>query len=98
MVLSLPQRHANLEIQKTAHSVIVRDPERDYVHTLSERASVVLEQCDGTRTCDQIAQIVSQRTHAPYDRVASEVAHLVAAFADLALIESAALPHDELPV
>jgi hypothetical protein len=91
MVLSLPQRHANLELEKTAHNVIVVDRDRDYVHILNDRAATVLEQCDGTHTCDQIAQIVSERTHVPYDRVAAEVAHLVASFADLALIESAAL-------
>jgi hypothetical protein len=67
---------------------LVVDPNRDYVHVLNERAATVLEQCDGTHTCDQIARIVSEQTHSPYDRVAQEVAHLVAAFADLALIES----------
>ncbi len=98
MLLSLPKRNANLEIKKTAHSVIVHDRKRDYVHTLNEHASVVLDQCDGTHTCEQIAHIVSEQTRAPYDRVASEVAHLVATFADLALIESAALTRDERPV
>ncbi len=88
MVLSLPQRHADLLIEKTAHTVIVTDPSRDYVHVLNDRAATVLDQCDGRHTCDEIAQIVAEQTHVPYDRVASEVAHLVASFADLALIES----------
>lgn len=90
MVLPLPTRRAGLNIQKTAHNVIVHDASRDYVHTINERAATVLEQCDGTHTCDEIAKIVSEQTHVPYERIASEVAHLVAAFADLALIESAA--------
>ena len=89
MVLSLPRRHADLEIEKTAHNVIVVDRARDYVHTLSTHEAEVLEQCDGKHTCDEIAQLVSQQTHVPYDRVAAEIAHLVAAFADLALVESA---------
>lgn len=88
MVFSLPARHQNLEIEKTAHNVIVVDRERDYVHVLNERAASVLEQCDGSHTCDEIARIVSEKTRAPYDRVAQEVAHLVASFADLALIEA----------
>jgi hypothetical protein len=88
MLLSLPRRHANLEIEKTAHNVIVTDRERDYVHVMNERAATVLEQCDGTHTCEEIAQIVSAKTRAPYERVAQEVAYLVASFADLALIEA----------
>jgi hypothetical protein len=88
MVFSLPARRQNLEIEKTAHNVIVVDRERDYVHVLNERAANVLEQCDGSHTCDEIARIVSEKTRAPYDRVAQEVAHLVASFADLALIEA----------
>ncbi len=89
MVFTLPQRSANLEIEKTAHSVIVTDKDRDYVHILNDRAASVLEECDGSHTCDEIAQIVSEKTRVPYDRVAAEVAHLVSSFADLALIESA---------
>jgi hypothetical protein len=92
MVLSLPKRHRNLDIEKTAHNVIVHDRTRDYVHILNGRAACVLEQCDGTRTCEQITANLSRELQAPYDRVAGEVAHLVAAFADLALIESASRP------
>jgi hypothetical protein len=89
MLLTLPRKHAGLQIEKTAHSVVVTDPGRDYVHVLNARAASILEQCDGAHTCDQIAQVVSHQTHVPYERVAAEVAHLVAAFADLALVESA---------
>jgi len=89
MVVSLPQKHASLLLEKTAHSVIVTDTAKDYVHVLNARAASILEECDGMHTCDQIAHIVSERTHVPYERVAAEVAHLVAAFADLALVESA---------
>jgi hypothetical protein len=92
MVLSLPKRHTDLDIEKTAHNVIVHDRSRDYVHILNVRAGGVLEQCDGTRTCEQIATDLARDLHAPYDRVAGEVAHLVATFADLALIESASTP------
>lgn len=92
MVFSLPTRHANLEIERTPHNVIVVDPERDYVHVMSGHAATILEACDGTRTCDQIARAVAEQTRAPYDRVAQEVAHLVASFADLALIEAGS-PH-----
>lgn len=87
MVFTLPARRAALDIEKTAHAVIVRDTEKDYVHSLSDRAASVLEQCDGTRTCAEIARIVSTQTHVPYDRIAGEVAHLVAAFADMALLD-----------
>jgi hypothetical protein len=92
MVLSLPKRHPDLAIEKTAHHVIIHDRRRDYVHTLNARAATVLDRCDGTRTCDEIAKNLSHEMQAPYDRVAGEVAHLVAAFADLALIESASEP------
>jgi hypothetical protein len=88
MLLSLPRRNAHLEIEKTAHNVIVTDRDRDYVHVMNARAATVLEQCDGTRSCEEIAKIVAAKTRAPYERVAQEVAYLVASFADLALIEA----------
>ena len=91
MVFSLPKRHTALDIERTPHNVIVVDRKNDYVHVLSERAAGVLEQCDGSHTCEQIARIVADNTRSPYDGVIQEVAHLVGNFADLALIESAAL-------
>jgi hypothetical protein len=92
MIVSLPKRNAGLRIDKTAGSVIVEDGRRDYVHVLSERAGLVLERCDGTHTCDQIAHTVAEELQVPIDQVAGEIAHLVSTFADLALIESASVP------
>ncbi len=89
MLHPLPKRNHKLDIERVAHNVIVHDRRRDYVHVLDGRAGSILEQCDGSHTCDQIAQNISRHSRVPYDRVAAEVAHLVAAFADLALIESA---------
>ena len=95
MVFSLPKRHTALDIEKTAHNVIVVDRKNDYVHVLNERAAGVLEQCDGSHTCEEIARIVAGNTRSPFDSVVQEVAHLVGSFADLALIESAALQRGE---
>ena len=89
MVLSLPLRETDLDIEQADSRYIVHDRKHDYVHILDQRAVDVLEQCDGTHSCNEIAKTLSYRTREPYDRVASEVAHLVAAFADLALVESA---------
>ncbi len=91
MVLSLPRRQRSLEIIKLPHKVIVHDKQRDYVHILNHRAAAVLEHCDGTRSCAQIAQRLALQSRTAQDGVAGEVAHLVAEFADLALIESANL-------
>jgi hypothetical protein len=92
MVLSLPRRQTDLQIERQPDSrYIVHDRTHDYVHILDQRALEVLQECDGTHTCNEIAKSVSHRTQESYDQVASEVAHLVAAFADLALIESAAM-------
>lgn len=90
MLLSLPRREADLDIDRSDSRIIVHDRKHDYVHIMDERALAVLEQCDGAHTCNDIARTVSYHTREPYDRVASEVAHLVASFADLALVESAA--------
>lgn len=90
MVLSLPRRKLDLDIERTDSRIIVHDRKHDYVHVMDERALAVLQQCDGTHSCNEIARSLSYRTHEPYDEVAREVAHLVSAFADLALIESAA--------
>lgn len=90
MVLSLPRRETDLEIEQVDSRFIVHDRKHDYVHILDRRAIDVLQECDGTHSCNEIAKAVSCRTREPYDSVASDVAHLVAAFADLALVESAA--------
>ena len=88
MVLSLPRRETDLEIEQVDSRFIVHDRKHDYVHILDRRAIDVLQECDGTHSCNEIAKAVSYRTREPYDSVASDVAHLVAAFADLALVES----------
>ncbi|HKU69122.1 MAG TPA: hypothetical protein VJP85_15225 [Candidatus Baltobacteraceae bacterium] len=90
MVLSLPRRETDLQIEQSDSRYIVHDRKHDYVHILDRRALEVLQECDGTHSCNDIAKTLSYRTHDSYDQVASEVAHLVAAFSDLALIESAA--------
>lgn len=89
MLLSLPRRELELDIERSDSRVIVHDRKHDYVHVMDQRALDVLQQCDGKRSCNEIARSLSYRTHEPYDQVAREVAHLVSAFADLALVESA---------
>lgn len=89
MLLSLPLRESNLDIERSDSRVIVHDREHDYVHVMDERALAVLQACDGTHTCNDIARSISYRNRESYDRVSREVAHLVAAFADLALVQSA---------
>jgi hypothetical protein len=89
MVISLPRRETDLDIQRSDSRVIVHDRKHDYVHVMDERALAVLQECDGKRSCNEIARRLSYRAREPYEQVAREVAHLVAAFADLALVESA---------
>lgn len=89
MLLSLPRRRTDLDIQQADSRFIVHDRKHDYVHVVDERALAVLEHCDGAHSCNEIAKSLSYRTREPYDQVAGDVAHLVAAFADLALVESA---------
>jgi hypothetical protein len=90
MVLSLPRRQADLDIEQMGPQVIVHDRKHDYVHVIDEREFSVLQACDGTHSCNDIARALSYRTRESYDSVAAQVAHIVAEFADLALVESAA--------
>jgi len=91
MVVSLPRRESALDIERANSNYIVHDRKHDYVHIMNERALTVLQQCDGLHSCNDIAKALSFHTREPYDQVAREVAHLVSEFADLALVESAAL-------
>jgi hypothetical protein len=91
MVLSLPRREADLDIEQAGSQVIVHDRKHDYVHILNERAFAVLQACDGAHSCNDIARELSYRTREPYEGIAGEVVHLVGEFADLALVESAAI-------
>jgi hypothetical protein len=90
MLLAHPRRRTDLDIQLADSRYVIHDRVRDYVHVLEPRAAHVLARCDGTHTCDEIAGDLARHTHEPYDDVAREVAHLVCAFADLALLEAAA--------
>lgn len=89
MVLSLPRRNSDLTIERSDEHAIVHDRSHDYVHILDERALAVLQECDGAHSCNDIARTISYRSREPYEQIAGQVAHLVAAFADLALVESA---------
>jgi hypothetical protein len=82
----MPRRADDLDIERADSRFIVHDRKHDYVHILDDRALAVLQQCDGAHSCNEIAKSLSYGMREPYDRIASEVAHLVAEFADLALI------------
>lgn len=90
MVVSLPRRETDLVIERLDSRMLIHDRKHDYVHVMDQRAVDVLQACDGKHSCNEIARSLSYRTQESYDSVAREVAHLVAAFADLALVESAA--------
>jgi len=47
--------------------VILYDETNNKVHCLGKTAAVVWESCDGTRTVDDLAQIVRTRFGAPAD-------------------------------
>lgn len=88
MVLSLPRRSDHLEIEKEGSRVIVHDQLNDYVHVFDKKTADVLEHCDGRHTCEDIARDLAKSSRSSYDAVSREVAHAVAAFADLALLEA----------
>jgi hypothetical protein len=83
MLIPLPRRETELDIEGCDSRIVVHDRKHDYVHVLNERALAVLQACDGKRSCNEIARTLSYP--------AGEIAHLVTAFADLALVKSDAL-------
>lgn len=89
MLPRFPIRKEHLEVERVDGATILTDLDGDYVHVVPDEAAFVLEQCDGRRNCDEIAQLLSQWSERSYESAAAEVAHIVGNFADFALVESA---------
>jgi len=63
-------RKSDLFAENLPEEVIVYDKSRDKVHCLSKTAAAIWESCDGTKSVDDLAQIVEAKLGAPADREA----------------------------
>jgi len=61
-------RKSDLFAEYLPEEVIVYDKSSDKVHCLSKTAAAVWENCDGTRSVDDLAQIVEAKLGVPADR------------------------------
>jgi len=60
-----PARVENLEIVETADGFVVYHEARDRVHFFNPTAAVVLELCDGTKSDEQITNLVQRAWNLP---------------------------------
>jgi hypothetical protein len=61
-------RKSDIFAENLPEEVVLYDKTNNKVHCLGKTAAAVWESCDGTRTVDDLAQIVEARFGAPTDR------------------------------
>jgi hypothetical protein len=61
-------RKSDLYAENLPEEVILYDKSNNKVHCLSKTAAAIWESCDGTRSVDDLAQIVEAKLGAPTDR------------------------------
>ncbi|MGP6157300.1 MAG: PqqD family protein [Vulcanimicrobiaceae bacterium] len=83
-----PTKSGNLEVRKVGDEVLVHDPAHGKVHVLNATAGTILEQCDGSRTADEIARSIAEATGADIAIVSNDVAGILKEFTGLQLLVS----------
>jgi len=61
-------RKSDLFAENLPEEVVLYDKTNNKVHCLNKTAAAIWENCDGTRTVDDLAQIVEGKLGAPTDR------------------------------
>jgi len=61
-------RKSDLFAENLPEEVVLYDKTNNKVHCLNKTAAAIWESCDGTRTVDDLAQIVEGKLGAPTDR------------------------------
>jgi hypothetical protein len=61
-------RRSGIFVERLPKEVILYDKTSDRVHCLSETAAAIWENCDGTRSEDDLARLVEARLGTPADR------------------------------
>ncbi len=82
------RRRASLEIQYVGEEVLVNDPDRAKVHVLNGTAGDVLELCDGTHSCADIARVLAAATGVDAAAIEPDIVAIVATFAEYGFFES----------
>lgn len=60
-----PSRVEGIDVVEVADGFVVYHPDRDRVHFFNHTAAVVLELCDGTRSDEQIVDVVARAWELP---------------------------------
>jgi len=78
-------RRARLRFDEREQKHMLLYPERGLL--LNASAAAIVELCDGTRTVDEIVEALASASGAPRDRIAADVAALLASLGDKGLVE-----------
>lgn len=84
-----PLLRPELLVEPVGEDVLVLDPDSESMYQLNRTAGAVIELCDGTRTVDQIVEILHDRFRAPDpERLQRDVADTLEQMQDLGLLET----------
>jgi hypothetical protein len=81
-----PKRQTDLQQKKVADDEIVFDPVTQKFHFLNETAAFVLNACNGEKTCEQIAAILTERYRVDGEHAREDVTAALNLFAREGLI------------
>lgn len=82
-----PMRRSDLTCRVVDDEALLHDAHRDATHRLNCTAYLIWEQCDGTRTCDAIAQRMAKAWQTTPEKARSDVLGLIREMAKHKLVE-----------
>jgi pyrroloquinoline quinone biosynthesis protein D len=83
-----PRRAPGIEMHPSGDDLLVHDTRGGKVHVLNATAATIFSLCDGDHDLDAIIEAVAAAWSADEAVVATDVTRMVAAFRELALLES----------
>ena len=81
-----PRAIEQLEIRLIGGEWLVHDLTNGKVHVLNGTAAKILKLCDGSRSCEDIAKLISDETHAELKQVADDVEAIIRRYSELGLV------------
>lgn len=90
-----PQRRTDLHVQTVGDELIVYDPAAAATYRLNATAGCVLDACDGSRSIEQLADVLTEQFDVSHDHARGDVIELVCYFATNGLLDARPAVNDE---
>lgn len=86
LTASTPRPASGCAIEVMGDEVVVYNPASDHVHYLSDTAAVIWQLCDGTRTVDEIVELLRGAYPDSIDEISQDVNTTIASMLESELL------------